>query len=101
MDRGNRGARGRLAGARFSLEHFDRSAEQYRGLAKISPGDPQAWFGLGKSYESLATRAFQELETSAPQSGYMAALLAGTRLQRRQYRSAFFLDPQALEQLPG
>jgi tetratricopeptide (TPR) repeat protein len=101
MDQGNREARGMLAGALFSLERFDRAAEQYRALAKISPGDPQAWFGLGKSYESLATRAFQELETSAPKSGYMAALLAETRLQRRQYRSAFFLYRQALDQLPG
>ncbi len=101
MDQGNGNARGMLAGALFSLERFDQAAEQYRALAKISPGDPQAWFGLGKSYESLATRAFHELEKSAPKSGYMAALLADTRLQRRQYRSAFFLYHQALNQLPG
>jgi tetratricopeptide (TPR) repeat protein len=101
MDQGNRDARGMLAGALFGLERFDRAAEQYRALAKISPGDPQSWFGLGKSYEALATRAFRELEKSAPKSGYMAALLADTRLQRRQYRSAFFLYRQALDQLPG
>jgi tetratricopeptide (TPR) repeat protein len=101
MEPGNRDSRGMLAGALFSLERFDQAAEQYRALAKLSPGDPQAWFGLGKSYESQATRAFQELERSAPKSGYMAALLADTRVQRRQYRSAFFLYRQALDQLPG
>src|SRR5205807_1049978 len=98
---GNLDARVMLAGADFSLERFDQAAEHYRALAKISPGDAQVWLGLGKSYEALATRAFQGLEKSAPKSAYMAALLAEARLQRRQYRSAFFLYRQALDQLPG
>jgi tetratricopeptide (TPR) repeat protein len=101
MEPANRDARGMLAGALFSAERFEPAAEQYRALVKLSPDDPQAWFGLGKSYESLATRTFDELTRSDPKSGYMAALLADTRLQRRQYRAAFSLYQQALEQLPA
>ena len=100
IDPGNRDARTMLAGALFALERFEPAAEQYRALARMAPGEPQVWLGLGRSYESLAGRAFRELEKSAPKSGYMAALLADTRLQRRQYRSAFFLYRQALDQLP-
>jgi len=101
IEPGNRDARTMLAGALFASERFEAAAGQYRALAKATPEDPQVWLSLGRSYESLAGRAFRELEKSAPKSGYMAALLADTRLQRRQYRSAFFLYRQALDQLPG
>jgi len=101
LDPANRDARSMLAGALLALERLDAAADQYRALAKMAPDDPKVWLGLGRSYESLARRAFRELEKSAPKSGYMAALLADTRLQRRQYRSAFFLYHQALEQVPG
>jgi tetratricopeptide (TPR) repeat protein len=101
METGNRDARVMLAGALFALERFEPAAEQYRALARMTPDDPQVWLSLGRSYESLARQAFRELEKLAPKSGYMAALLADTRLQRRQYRSAFFLYRQTLDQLPG
>ena len=101
IEPGNRDARSMLAGALFAVDRFEPAAEQYRALARTTPGEPQVWLGLGRSYESLAGRAFRELEKSAPKSGYMAALLADTRLQRRQYRSAFFLYRQALDQVPG
>jgi tetratricopeptide (TPR) repeat protein len=101
MEPANRDARGMLAGALFSVERFEQAAEQYRALTKVAAEDPQAWFGLGKSYESLATRAFQSLAEADAKSGYMAALLAGTRLQRRQYAVAFALYRQTLERLPG
>ena len=96
----NRDARGMLAGALFGLGRFDQAAEQYRALVKSGPDDPRAWFGLGRSYESLSGQAFAQLEKSAPDSGYMAALLADTRVQQRQYRSAFYLYRQALEKTP-
>jgi tetratricopeptide (TPR) repeat protein len=100
LDPANRDARGMLAGALFSINRFDQAAEQYRALVKSSPADPQAWMGLGKSYENLAAGSFETLTKSAPGSGYAAALLAGTRLQQRQYRAAFSLYRHALEKLP-
>ena len=100
-DPSNTDARGMLAGALFSLERFGDAAEQYSQLVSLAPRDPKAWFGLGKAYESLATRTFDQLRKTAPQSGYAAALLAESSLQRRQYRSAFFFYRQALEKTPA
>ena len=59
---------------------------------------------MGKAYESLATATFNKLNNAAPESPYVAVLLADSRLQRRQYRSAFFFYRQAetkLADLPG
>jgi tetratricopeptide (TPR) repeat protein len=56
---------------------------------------------LGKSYELIAATAFERLQKTDAQSPYVAALLADTRVQRRQYRSAYFFYEQALKQLPN
>ena len=42
-----------------------RSAVHFRKLTELTPNDPKAWYGLGKSYESASTNAF---ETGDPQS---------------------------------
>jgi predicted Zn-dependent protease len=94
-------ARGMLAGAYMNLDRPPEAAEQYRKLTEEDASDPKAWYGLGKAYEALATRTFRQLSKDAPQSPYVAALLADTRLQRKQYRSAFFFYHQAQSQLPG
>src|SRR5579884_432855 len=93
--------RGMLAGAEMSLGQFEAAAAQYRKLTGIDASDPKAWYGLGKAYESLASRTFNRLSKLAPQSPYIAVLLADTRLQRKQYRSAFFFYRQAAAQLPA
>ncbi len=95
-------ARGMLAGAYLSLNRPEAAAEQYRKLVALSGGsDSKAWYGLGKAYETLATQTFDRLSKNAPQSPYVAVLLADTRLQRHQYRSAFFFYRQAEKQLPN
>jgi predicted Zn-dependent protease len=93
-------ARGMLAGAYLSLNRASDAAEQYRKLTFANASDPRAWYGLGKSYESLAAHAFSQLSKEAPESPYVAALLADTRLQRKQYRSAFFFYREAQSNLP-
>ncbi len=93
-------ARGMLAGAYMSLQRDDEAAEQYRKLTADDGSDPKAWYGLGKAYEALAAKAFAELSKDNPQSPYVAALLADSRLQRKQYRSAFFFYRQAQNKLP-
>jgi predicted Zn-dependent protease len=93
-------ARGMLAGAEMTLNRFDDAAANYRALTKLAPNDPKAWYGLGKAYEALATERFNELTKLAPQSGYVASLVADSRLQRRQYRSAFFFYKEAEKSTP-
>lgn len=93
-------ARGMLAGAYMSLNRTSEAAEQYRKLTSADASDPKAWYGLGKAYEMLAARTFSQLSKEAPQSPYVAALLADSRLQRKQYRSAFFFYHEAQSKLP-
>ena len=57
----------------------------------------RAWYGLGKTYESLASATFDQLTNLDPESAYVAALVADSRVQRRQYRSAFFFYKQATD----
>ncbi len=89
-----------LARARLQLHQPALAAEPYRKLTSVDPSDPDAWYGLGKAYESLATRCFSKLTKAAPESPYVAALIADSRVQRRQYRSAFFFYHQAESKLP-
>lgn len=93
-------ARGMLAGAYLGLNRPAEAAEQYRKLTEANGSDPKAWYGLGKAYEALSAARFSELSKTAPQSAYVAALLADSRLQRRQYRSAFFFYHEAQSKLP-
>ncbi|MBI1941753.1 MAG: tetratricopeptide repeat protein, partial [Acidobacteria bacterium] len=100
----DREARQMLAEALFSLERFGAAAEHYRRLTELDPGNPNAWFRLGNSYEALAGRAFEELEKIAPDSAYWFALVADSRVAQRQFGSAFFFYRKALEAdptLPG
>ncbi len=96
----NKNARGMLAGAYLSLNRAPEAAEQYRKLTGADSSDPKAWYGLGKAYEAMATDAFSKLSKRDPQSPYVSALLADTRLQRKQYRSAFFFYREAQSKLP-
>jgi tetratricopeptide (TPR) repeat protein len=100
-DPANRDARGMLAGACMDTGRFEQAAEHYRKLTSAAPDDPRLWYGLGMSYQSIATTALDRLQKADPQSPYLAALVAGTRVQRRQYRSAFFFYHETLKQLPN
>jgi predicted Zn-dependent protease len=95
----NREARVMLAGALMDAEQFEESAAQYRKLTSQDANDAKAWYGLGKAYESLEQRWFERILQHA-QSPYAAALIASSRLDRQQYRSAFFFFRQAEEKLP-
>ena len=97
----NRDARGMLAGALMGVNQWEEASDQYRELASADASDAKAWYGLGKAYESLAAHSFDRLSKGDPESPYVAALIAGTRFQRRQYRSAFFFYRQALDKLPA
>jgi len=97
----HRGALEMLAGALLSLERPTEAADQYRKLAELDPESSSAWYGLGRSYESLSVRAFDELQKTAPESAYWLALVADARLRDQQLSSAFYLYRRAMEKAPA
>jgi tetratricopeptide (TPR) repeat protein len=100
LDPNNLNAIGMLAEAEMSQKLFEEAAGHYREVTERDGADPRAWYGLGKAYESLANRTFDRLNQIAPESPYVALLLADTRVQRHQYRSAFFFYRQAQSKAP-
>jgi predicted Zn-dependent protease len=97
----HREARQMLAGALLSVNRFEESVEQYRKLTELEPESSQAWYGLGRSYESIAGQTFDDLQRTAPESAHWLALIAETRVREQQSSSAFYLYRQALEKMPG
>ena len=95
------GALEMLAGALLSLDRAAEAADQYRKLADLDPESSPAWYGLGRSYESLSVRAFDELQKTAPESVYWLALVAEARLREQEFSSAFYLYRHALEKAPA
>ena len=100
-DASNHDARGMLAEAYMDSRRFEQAGEMFRKLTSETADDPRAWYGLGMSYQSIAGEALDRLQQADATSPYLAALVAGTRVQRRQFRSAFFFYREALKQLPG
>jgi len=90
-----------LAGALLSLDRPAEATDQYRKLADLDPESSPAWYGLGRSYESLSVRAFDELQKTAPESKYWLALVADARLRDQQFSSAFYLYRRAMEKAPA
>ncbi len=93
-------ARGMLAGALYSQGRAKEAAIHYRKLTAQTPQDPKAWHGLGRCYEALATQAFEQLDKAAQGSAEWLELVAETRVQRRQYRAAFYFYKEALARNP-
>lgn len=90
-----------LAGALFSSGRFEAASERYRQLTSLQPSDPSAWYGLGKSYEALAGRAFERLQKLEPDSAFAFALAAEAQAARGQYATAADLYNKALARKPG
>ena len=93
--------RGMLADALLEAKRIDEAGDEYRRLTDDAANDPRAWYGLGMAYQAAAVAAFDELQRANPTSPYVSALVAETRVQRRQYHSAFFFYNEALKQLPN
>ncbi|BDC50353.1 hypothetical protein F183_A26690 [Bryobacterales bacterium F-183] len=90
-------ARGMLANALLSLDRPDEAAPHFRKLTTLTPQDVRAWSGLGKCYESLAAKSFEQIPRG---SAEWLALIADTRFVQRQFRAAFYFYKQALEKDP-
>ncbi len=57
-----------LADAALMSGRFGSASSALRALAKIQPGEPRIWAGLGHSYEALSEEAFAKLDSLAPSS---------------------------------
>jgi len=90
-----------LGDALASLGRFEDASEQYRNWTSLDPLNPRAWYQLGRTYESLSQAVFERLLKSAPESGYMLALLAEVQETKKQYGSAFYLYREAQRRQPG
>ena len=97
----NHDAREMLAGALSAADELEQAAEQYRKLTSADAADAKAWYGLGKTYESLSERLFERISKSDTESPYAAALIGYSRLSQQQYKSAFFFFRQAEQKLPN
>jgi tetratricopeptide (TPR) repeat protein len=90
-------ARGMLANALLSTGQAKEALVHFRKLVSITPNDPKAIYGLGRSHETLAQAAFEELNKTRQGSAEWLTLMGESRLKQRQYRSAFYFFKQALE----
>ena len=89
-----------LAEALRQSGRLDRAVERYRSLLRMDDQNARAWFGLGRTYEAVAERAFDLIEETAFESAYWFALIAESRVVQQQYSSAFFFYRKALEKKP-
>jgi tetratricopeptide (TPR) repeat protein len=53
------------------------------------------------TYQAVAASAFEQLQKADATSPYVSALVAETRVQRRQFRSGFFFFNEAAKKLPN
>lgn len=80
---------------------LDEAAAQYRKLTAELPADAKVWYGMGKTYEAQSARLYDRLSKEGPQSPYIAALIAASRMKNQQYHSAFFFFKTAEQGLPS
>lgn len=90
-------ARGMLANALLSLDRPAEAAPHFRKLTSLTPQDVRAWSGLGKCYELLAAKSFEQIPKG---SAEWLSLIAETRFVQRQFRAAFYFYKQALDKDP-
>jgi len=93
--------RGLLAEALLDAKRLAEAGAEYRKLTDALSDDPRAWYGLGMTYQATAATAFDQLQKANPASPYVSALVAETRVQRRQFRSGFLFYNEAAKQLPN
>lgn len=93
--------RAMLADALLMLDRYQAAIPHLRKLAASAPANPRAWYGLGRSYEAVSQRAFEELEKQAQDSPWWLLLAAEARLKAGRNTAAFALYRAVLDKDPG
>jgi len=97
LDPGQRDVQRMLVQAASALNRHEEAATHLRKLLEVEKAEPILWSMAGREYEALAQEAFEKLENLGPNSAYLAALVADSRVRGQQNRAAFYFYRQALE----
>jgi predicted Zn-dependent protease len=97
LDPGQMDVQRMLVQAASALNLHEEAAMHLRKLLEAEKTEPILWSMAGKEYEALAQEALEKLENVGPNSAYLAALVADSRVRGQQNRAAFFFYRQALE----
>ena len=62
--------------------------------------DAKAWYSRGRQYSQLSVQAFEQLLKTAPESGYVLALLGEVKARERQYAAALYAYDEAAKRMP-
>ena len=93
--------RAMLADGLLMLDRYRAAIPHLRKLAAADPTNPRAWYGLGRSYEALAQKAFESLEKAGPDSPWWLMLAAEARFKLGRNTAAFTLYRAVLEKQPN
>ena len=97
----HREARSLLARALVAEGRHAQAEPQLFALSRLTPQDPSVWFGLGRTYEALASKAFGTLLERGPESAFTLALVASVRRDEGRPDAALDLYRQASARAPG
>ena len=100
LEPANRDARSMLAEALLGTGRYAEAERHLHRLTQLGPPDPAVWLNLGKTYEELAERAFDDLLKRDPEGPFGLAIAADARLKQDQRNAAFHLYRQAIERAP-
>lgn len=89
-----------LADALLMLDRYEAAIPHLQRIATKNPEDPKSWYGLGRAYEAITVRAFEELGKMGPDSPYWLMLAAGARASGGRNTAAFTLYRAVLEKAP-
>jgi len=93
--------RAMLADGLLMLDRYPAAIPHLRKLAAADPTNPRPWYGLGRSYEAVAQRAFDTLEKLGPDSPWWLMLAAEAREKLGRNTAAFTLYRAVLERHPN
>jgi predicted Zn-dependent protease len=96
----NPDAREMLARAHLELGRHEAAATHYRVLTTLAPDSAKGWFGLARSYEGTAERAFTTLQRENPDSPLLVLLLADVLVSEEKYADALRLYREVLSGTP-
>ncbi|WP_321476815.1 tetratricopeptide repeat protein [uncultured Paludibaculum sp.] len=92
--------RAMLADALIMLDRFGSALPHLRKLAAATPENPRPWYALGKAYEAISEKAFDELEKKGVDSPWWLMLAAEVRLKLGRNTAAYALYRSVLEKQP-
>jgi tetratricopeptide (TPR) repeat protein len=94
---GDKQGRQMLVDALLMLGRLEEAAAELEKAVAADKTDARLWYGLGRTYEGLAQRGFEQLQKLAPESEYTMVLVAESQASRGRNGSAFQLFREALK----